>query len=97
MIARLIFLAVPDDKSLQTEHIWKKECTPLMVQQPGCLTHQFMRNQQNPGEFISLSFWASMGAIEKYGDSEARKEIQNYTRDLLGASHVEVKTYEVIG
>ena len=92
MIARLIFLAVPDDKSPQTERIWKEKFTSLMVQQPGCLTHQFMRNQQNPGEFISLSFWASMGSIERYGDSEARKEIQNHMRGLLGASHVEVKT-----
>jgi len=97
MIIRMIMVIVPHEKATEAEGIWKQGCSRLMIQQPGCLSEEFLRNRENPGELISLQNWESQEAIEKYRASDAHKEILKHTRGLMGVSKVEAKNYEVIG
>jgi heme-degrading monooxygenase HmoA len=97
MITRMIFVTVPTEKAGEAEKMWKQQCAPLMIKSPGCVSEEFLRGRENPGEFISLSSWESQQAIDKYRASDAHKEIQKHTRGLMGVSKVQVKTYEVIG
>jgi heme-degrading monooxygenase HmoA len=97
MITRMIIVSVPKDKVAEAERLWKEDCAPLMIRQPGCVSEEFLRNRENPGEFISLSKWENQLAIETYRSSQAHKEIQQHTRALMGVSKVEVKSYEIVG
>jgi quinol monooxygenase YgiN len=97
MITRMILVKVPVDKAAEAERLWKQECAPLMIKQPGCLSEQFLRGRENPGEFISLSTWENQAAIDRYRTSEAHKAIQQHTRALMNVAKVEVKTYDVVG
>ena len=97
MITRMIIVTVPQEKAAEAGRVWKQGCAPLMIQQPGCLSEEFLRNRENPGELISLQNWESQEAIEKYRASDAHQEILQHTRGLMGVSKVEVKNYEVIG
>jgi heme-degrading monooxygenase HmoA len=97
MITRMILVNVPKERAAEAELMWKKECAPLMIQQPGCLSEQFLHGREDPGEFISLSTWESQAAIDKYRASEAHKAIQQHTRTLMNVAKVTVKTYEVMG
>ncbi|MBI4442370.1 MAG: antibiotic biosynthesis monooxygenase [Acidobacteria bacterium] len=97
MLMRMVIVTVPQEKQVEAERIWKKSCAPLMIQQPGCLSEQFLRNPDNKGELISLQTWDNQTAIDKYRASEAHQEILRHTRGLMGISKVAVKTYEVIG
>jgi heme-degrading monooxygenase HmoA len=97
MITRMILVSVPVDKSAEAERLWKQECAPLMIKQPGCLSEQFLHGRENPGEFISLSTWENQAAIDRYRTSEAHKAIQQHTRALMNVAKVEVKTYDVVG
>jgi heme-degrading monooxygenase HmoA len=96
MITRMILVTVPKEKSAEAERLWKDDCGPLTIKQPGCLSEQFLRGRENPGEFISVSTWESQTAIDRYRASEAHKTIQQHTRALMNVAKVEVKTYEVI-
>jgi heme-degrading monooxygenase HmoA len=97
MITRMIFVNVPKEKTAEAERMWKQECAPLMIKQPGCLSEQFLRGREDPGEFISLSAWENQAAIDKYRESEAHQDIQRHTRALMNVAKVTVKTYEVMG
>ncbi|HEY2989384.1 MAG TPA: antibiotic biosynthesis monooxygenase family protein [Candidatus Binatia bacterium] len=97
MITRMIIVSVPKEKITEAERMWKQECAPLMIKTPGCVSEEFLRNRENPGEMISLSTWENQGAIERYRGSDAHKQIQKHTRGLMGVSKVEVKSYEVVG
>jgi heme-degrading monooxygenase HmoA len=97
MITRMIIVKVPPDKAGEAEQLWKQECAPLMIKEPGCVSEQFLRNRENPGEFISLSTWESQEAIDNYRKGEAHKEIQRHSRALMNVSKVEVKSYEIVG
>lgn len=97
MITRMIVVSVPKEKAAEAERLWKEECAPLMIKQRGCLSEQFLRGRENPGEFISLSMWEDQLAIDLYRSSDAHKQIQQHTRALMGVAKVEVKTYEVVG
>ena len=97
MITRMIIVKVPSDKSAEAERLWKEECAPLMIKQDGCLTEQFLRSRENPGEYISLSTWESQAAIDAYRSGPAHQEIQKHSRGLMNVSKVEVKSYEVAG
>jgi heme-degrading monooxygenase HmoA len=96
MITRMILVNVPKEKAAEAERLWKEDCGPLTIKQPGCLSEQFLRGRENPGEFIALSTWESQAAIDRYRTSEAHKTIQQHTRTLMNVSKVEVKTYDVI-
>lgn len=97
MITRMIIVSVPKEKAAEAERLWKEDCAPQMLKQPGCVSEQFLRGRENPGEFISVSTWESQGAIDRYRSSDAHKEIQKHTRALMGVAKVEVKSYEVVG
>ena len=97
MVTRMIVVSVPKEKAAEAERLWKEECAPLMIKQRGCLSEQFLRGRENPGEFISLSMWEDQLAIDLYRSSDAHKHIQQHTRALMGVAKVEVKTYEVVG
>ena len=97
MITRMIIVTVPAEKAAEAERLWKQECAPLMIQQPGCVSEEFLRNRENKGELISLQEWENQEAVEKYRASAAHQEILKHTRGLMGVSKVEVKNYDVIG
>ena len=97
MITRMILVNVPKERVAEAERLWKEECAPLMIKQPGCLSEQFLRGRENTGEFISLSTWENQAAIDKYRASEAHKAVQQHTRGLMNVAKVEVKTYDVVG
>ena len=97
MITRMIYVNVPADKAGEAVKLWKQDCAPLMIKQPGCVSEEFLQGRENSGEFISLSKWENQAAIDKYRKSEAHAEIQKHSRALMNVSKVEVKTYEVRG
>ncbi len=97
MITRMIIVTVPAEKMVEAERLWKQECAPLMIQQAGCVSEEFLRNGDNKGELISLQKWENQEAIDKYRSSPAHQEILKHTRGLMGVSKVEVKNYEVVG
>ena len=97
MIIRMILVNVPKERTAEAERLWKEECAPLMIKQPGCLSEQFLRGRENTGEFISLSTWEHQAAIDKYRASEAHKAVQQHTRGLMNVAKVEVKSYDVVG
>jgi quinol monooxygenase YgiN len=93
----MIVVTVPKDKAAEAERIWKTECAPVMIQQPGCLSEQFLRSLDHPGEFISLQNWQDRKSIDAYRAGLGHQEILKHTRGLMGVSKVEVKNYEVVG
>jgi heme-degrading monooxygenase HmoA len=97
MITRMILVKVPAEKAAEAERLWQQDCGPLMLKQPGCVSEQFLRGRENPGEFISLATWENQTAIDRYRSSDAHKAIQQHTRALMNVAKVEVKTYEVVG
>lgn len=97
MITRMIIVTVPGDRAAEAQALWKKDCAPIMIQQPGCLGEQLLRNRDNPGEIISLQTWEDIKWIEAYRASPAHQEILRHTRSLMGVSKVEVRNYEVVG
>lgn len=97
MLKRMILVAVPEDKAAEAEQLWKQRCAPLMIQQQGCISEEFLRNARDPGEMISLQTWENQEAIDQYRKSPAHEEILRNTRVLMGFSKVQVSTYEVVG
>ena len=76
MIARMILVYIPPERAAEAVRLWKEECAPLMIKQPGCLNEELLRGRENPGELISLSTWQDQAAIDRYRGSDAHKEIQ---------------------
>jgi quinol monooxygenase YgiN len=97
MITRMIIVTVPKQKAAEAERIWKTECAPVMIQQPGCLSEQFLRSRDNPGEMISLQTWRDQKSIDLYRAGPGHQQILKHTRGLMGVSKVDVKNYEVVG
>lgn len=95
MIARMIFVKVAREQIKEAIEDWKKVCAPLMISQPGCLSEELLECQEEPDEFISLSNWESMEAINAYRTSEAHEQIKHGTRGIK--AQVTVKTYRVMG
>lgn len=95
MITRMIFVKVAPDQIREAIEDWKKVCAPLMISQPGCLSEELLECNEAPDEFISLSNWESMEAIEAYRTSEAHEKIKHGTRGIK--AQVAVKTYKVMG
>ena len=96
MITRMILVNVPAEKAAEAERLWKEDCGPLLIKQPGCKSEQFLRGRENPGEFISLSTWENREAIDRYRDSDAHHAIQQHSRALMNVAKVTVKTYDVL-
>ena len=66
MIARMIIVTVPVKKIHEAEHLWKTECAPLMIQQDGCESEEFLRNVKT-GELISLQKWETWRQSKNIG------------------------------
>ncbi len=96
-IARLIYVTVKPEQAAEAERIWKEDCAPLMIQQPGCLSEELLKCLDAPGEYISYSEWQDQASIERYRTSPAHEEIKKHTRGLQGGSPPVVKRYEVAG
>jgi heme-degrading monooxygenase HmoA len=96
-IARLIYVSVNRDQMVEAERIWKQDCAPLMIQQPGCLSEQLLKCVDAPGEYISYSEWEDQASIDRYLESDAHEQIRQHTRGLQGGSRPTVKRYEVAG
>ena len=94
-IIRLIHVTVDPTEIARAEQVWKTECAPLMIQQPGCLSEKLLKCQGTPGELISYSEWESVADIERYRGSAAHKEIVGHARGLKGTQAV-VKIYELV-
>ena len=93
-IVRLIYVTVNPDQTAEAERIWKNQCAPLMIKQPGCLSEKLLRCTDSPGEYISYSEWDSQQSIDRYRDSTAHEEIRKHSRGLQGGRPI-VKRYEV--
>ena len=96
-IARLIYVSVDPGQSKEAERLWKDDCAPLMIKQPGCLSERLLKCVDTPGEYISYSEWDEQASIDKYLESDAHEEIRRHTRGLQGGSRPQVKRYEVAG
>lgn len=97
MITRMILVNVPTEKVAEAERLWREDCGPLMKKLPGCVSEQFLRSRENPGEFISLSTWENQEAIDRYRASDAHHTIQQHTRALMNVAKVDVRSYDVAG
>jgi heme-degrading monooxygenase HmoA len=95
-IVRLIHVKVDPSQTGEAERIWKEDCAPLMITQPGCLSEQLLKCMDAPGEYISYSEWETQEDIDRYRDSDDHKLIQSHSRGLQGAK-AEVKRYEAVG
>ncbi len=95
MIARMIYVKVPPEQIQEAIEDWKQVCAPIMISQPGCLSEELMACNEQPDEFISLSNWESMEAIQAYRTSEAHERVKHSTRGIK--AEVIVKTYKVVG
>jgi heme-degrading monooxygenase HmoA len=93
-IIRLIHIKIDPSEKERAEHIWKAECAPLMIAQPGCISEKLLRLRSG-GEFISYSEWQTEADIQRYLASEAHKEIVRHARGLKG-TQVEVKLYDLV-
>lgn len=91
----MIFVKVASDQIGEAIADWKKACAPLMISQPGCLSEELLECNEHPDEFISLSRWENMEAINSYRTSEAHEKIKHSTRGIK--AEVTVKTYKVKG
>ena len=49
MITRMILVSVPKERAAEAERLWKQECAPLMIKQPGCLSEQFLTGSRESG------------------------------------------------
>ncbi len=95
MIARMIYVKVAPEQIQEAIEDWKKVCAPIMISQPGCLSEELLGCNEEPDEFISLSNWESMDAIQAYRTSEAHDRVKHSTRGIK--AEVTVKTYKVVG
>ncbi|TMA13105.1 MAG: antibiotic biosynthesis monooxygenase [Deltaproteobacteria bacterium] len=95
LIVRLIYVTVNPDQASEAERIWKNECAPLMIRQPGCLSEKLLKCVDAPGEYISYSEWESQEKIDAYRVSDAHKKIKEHTRTLRGGERPVVKQYQV--
>jgi heme-degrading monooxygenase HmoA len=95
MIARMIYVKVAREQIQEAIDDWKRVCAPLMIAQPGCLSEELLECNEHPDEFISLSRWESMAAIDAYRTSDAHEQIKHGTRGIK--ADVTVKTYTVTG
>jgi quinol monooxygenase YgiN len=94
-IIRLIHVTVDSSQAAEAEKLWKEECAPLMIQQPGCLSERLLKCDDAPGEYISYSEWENQANIDAYRESAAHQEIQRHSRRLQGAKAV-VKRYQLV-
>jgi len=94
-IIRHVIVQAPVTRSGEIERLWKRDCAPLMIQQPGCVREELLRCLDDPSEFVSVAEWASQDAIDRYLASPAHEQIKTLTRGITGAAAT-VKTYAMV-
>jgi heme-degrading monooxygenase HmoA len=95
-IIRLIYVRVEPGQAAEAERLWKQDCAPLMIRQPGCRSERLLKCLDEPGAYISYSEWDSEDAIDRYRKSEDHKTIQAHARAIHGAK-ASVMRYETVG
>jgi heme-degrading monooxygenase HmoA len=93
-VVRMIYVKVKPETAAEAERIWKQDCAPLMIQQPGCLSEKLLKCHDEPGEYISYSEWEDAAAIETYRKSKDHDVVVSHSRNLQGAK-ASAKTYEI--
>ncbi len=96
-LARLIYVKVDPSKVAEAQKVWKEDCAPLMIKQPGCMSEQLLQSLDDPAEMISYSEWQDEQSIERYLQSDDHKEIVRHSRGLSGGSPAVVKRYTIAG
>jgi heme-degrading monooxygenase HmoA len=92
-IVRLIHIKIDPSEMENALRIWKTECAPLMIKQPGCISEKLLRCRE-AHELISYSEWDNESDIDLYRSSAAHREIVSHARSLKGAK-AEVKLYDL--
>ena len=92
-LVRLITVKIAAEKAAEAIGNWRKECGPLMMRQPGCVSEQLLRGVGEPGLFVSYSEWASQADIDAYLRSEDHQQIKRHNLKL-GPAEVKVETFE---
>jgi len=95
-VVRMIYVKVKPESRDEAERVWKEDCAPLMIKQPGCLSEKLLKCHDEPGEYISYSEWEDDAAIEAYRKSKDHDVIVAHSNKLAGAKS-QVKTYEITG
>jgi heme-degrading monooxygenase HmoA len=83
LIIRLIHIKIDPSETETAGHIWKTECTPVIISQKGCISEKLLR-PRNRGEFI-YSEWETEAHINRFTSSAAHKQIVSRMRSV-GAS-----------
>jgi heme-degrading monooxygenase HmoA len=94
-IIRHVVVRTPVTRAADIERLWKRECAPLMIRQPGCIREELLRCLDDPEAFISVAEWADQQAIERYPASPAHEQIKRLAREVAGA-RATVKTYALV-
>ena len=94
-IVRLIFVTMDKTQADEAERLWKTECAPLMIRQPGCLSEELLRCVEHPGEYISYAEWDSQESIQRYLASPDHQQIVKHSKRLRSDRPV-VKLYELV-
>ena len=95
-VVRLIFVTVDADDVAAAERIWKEDCAPLMIKQPGCLSEMLLKAREHVGELISLSVWDGDDSLERYLASPDHEAIKQHSASLRAAGAPSVKLYEQV-
>jgi heme-degrading monooxygenase HmoA len=95
-VVRLIFVTVKAQDAAAAERVWKKDCGPLMIKQPGCLSEELLKSTDVPGEYISYAEWDSQANIDRYLKSTDHQTIKQHARGLRTESAPVVKCYTLV-
>ena len=95
-IIRLLHVKVTPDSAKEAIRVWKEDCAPLMIKQPGCLSEKLLQSMDDPGDYVSYSEWESNDAIELYRKSKDHDTIMQHSRKLQGA-RANVRRYQEVG
>ena len=92
-VVRLIFVTVRAEDAAAAERVWKQDCAPLMIKQPGCLSEALLKSGDKAGEYISYAEWDSQASIERYLASADHQRIKQHAQGLKTESPPKVKCY----
>ena len=95
-VVRLIFVTVKPEDASAAERVWKTDCAPLMIKQPGCLSEKLLECVDAPGEFISYSEWDNQASIDRYLASADHQLIKQHAQALRTQSRPVVKCYTLV-
>ncbi len=93
-IIRLIHIKIDPSEVENAMKVWKTECAPLMIAQPGCISEKLLRCR-DAHELISYSEWDNEADLAMYQHSDVHEEIVRHARALKGTK-AEVKLYDLV-